>query len=347
MSTKDLIAAEGSGAGAVAEPGAMRLVARRMSQWQSRYPLIQVMALIVIVLYGAASIPGYGSASSLKAMAVLAALLGLAALPQTLVALVGGIDFSIPGFITAGGVITVVLTGEHHWAMYAVIPVIIVSCAAAGALSGFVCHRFAANPLVITLGMYAVVQGVVLVCTSGNITEAPPTSLSRWAAVDGTTLGIGIPAVVVIWAVVAIVTGLALSRTPAGRRLYATGTNLRAARLALVRTELVWTVVFMLSAILSGLAGVLICGYSGGASPTMGDPYLFQGLTAVIVGGTAIGRSHGDYWRTVLGSLILITLTTVFVGKGLSGTKTQITFGFLILVVVAGYGRQRRLQDRV
>jgi ribose transport system permease protein len=344
VSASDVIANKGSGAAA---PDARRLVMRRVGRLQSRYPIIQVLALIVIVVYGVASIPGYGSASSLKAMAVLSALLGLAALPQTLVALVGGIDFSIPAFITAGGVMTVVLTGDHHWAIYAVIPLIIVSCAAAGAISGFVCHRFAANSLVITLGMYAVVEGIVLVCTSGNITEVPPASLSRWEAVNGTTLGIGIPPVVVIWAAVAIVVGFALSRTPAGLRLYATGANLRAARLALVRTELVWTIVFMLSAVLSGLAGVLICGYSSGAGETMGDPYLFQGLTAVIVGGTAIGRSHGDYWRTVLGALIMITLTTVFIGKGLSDTETQITFGFLILVVVAGYGRQRRLQDRV
>ena len=344
MSPSDVIANEGAG---VTVGDARGSIMRRLSRLQSRYPLIQLLALIAIVVYGVVSIPGYGSTSSLKAMAVLSALLGLAALPQTLVALVGGIDFSIPGFITAGGVMTVVLTGDHHWAIYAVIPLIIVSCAAAGALSGFVCHRFAANPLVITLGMYAVVEGVVLACTSGNITEVPPASLSRWAAVDGTTLGVGIPPVVVLWIAVAIITGLVLSRTPAGLRLYATGTNLRAARLALVRTELVWTVVFMLSAVLSGLAGLLICGYSSGAGETMGDPYLFQGLTAVIVGGTAIGRSHGDYWRTVLGALIIITLTTVFIGKGLSDTETQITFGFLILVVVAGYGRQRRLQDRV
>jgi ribose transport system permease protein len=320
---------------------------RRAGHLQSRFPALQVTALILIIVYGVTTIPGYGSASSLKAMAVLAALLGMAALPQTLVALVGGIDFSIPGFITAGGVMTVVLTGDHHWAIYTVIPLIIVSCGAAGALSGFICHRFAANPLIITLGMYAVVQGAVLAFTSGNITEVPPASLTRLAAVDGTTVGIGIPPIVVIWAAVALIAGVALSRTSSGLRLYATGTNLQAARFALVRTELVWTVIFMLSAVLSGLAGVLICGYSGGAGATMGDPYLFQGLTAVVIGGTAIGRSHGDYWRTVLGALILITITTVFIGKGLSTTDTQITFGFLILIVVVGYGRQRRLQDRV
>ena len=97
---------------------------------------------------------------------------------------------------------------------------------------------------------------------------------------------------------------------------------------------------------LSALVGVLLAGFAG-ADQTLGDPYLFSGLTAVIVGGTTFMGARGDYTHTVVGALILTVLTTILVGKGYDQADQQIIFGVLILLVVAGYGRDRRLRDRV
>ncbi len=95
-----------------------------------------------------------------------------------------------------------------------------------------------------------------------------------------------------------------------------------------------------------GPVGVLLAGYAGSGNSTLGDPYLFEGLAAVIVGGTAFG-ARGDYWRTVLGALLLTVLSTVLVGHGYTSADQQIISGLLILAVVAGYGRDPRLRDRV
>ncbi len=149
-----------------------------------------------------------------------------------------------------------------------------------------------------------------------------------------------------IWAVVAIIAGLVLHRTVPGRRLYATGANPRAAQLARVNTSRVWTLVFAASAVCSAIVGVLLAGFAG-ADQSLGDPYLFQGLTAVIVGGTTIMGARGDYTHTVLGALILTELTTILVGHGYDTADQQIIFGVLILIVVAGYGRDRRLRDTI
>lgn len=328
-------------------PEQARSRVRRIMDLQAAYPVGQVVALIVIFLWGATTVTGYTSSSSLKSMLVLAALLGLAALPQTLVVLVGGIDFSVPGFIAVGGVFATVLSGGDGWPLPATIIFAIAVCALLGGVSGYLCHRFGANPLVVTLGMYAVLQGGILVWTNGDISSVPPASLTNWTSVIGKTFGVGIPPVIVAWAVVAIIVWLGLSRTVVGRRVYATGTNLRAARLALVRTDRIWVGVFALSAALAALAGFLVAGYSSGASPSMGDSYMFQGLAAVIVGGTSLGGARGDYWRTVLGALILTLLSTILVGYGFDSADTQILFGAIILLVVAGYGRSERIKDRV
>jgi ribose transport system permease protein len=166
------------------------------------------------------------------------------------------------------------------------------------------------------------------------------------SSVSQSTLGIGIPPIVFIWGAVAIILGLGLRRTLAGRRLYATGANPIAAELALVNTRRVWVGAFALSGLLAGLLGVLVGGYAGAGNTTLGDPYLFEGLAAVIVGGTTFG-ARGNYWNTVLGALVLTVLSTVLVGKGYSSADQQIIFGLLILVVVAGYGRGPRLRDRL
>ncbi len=223
---------------------------------------------------------------------------------------------------------------------------IIVLAAILGATSGYICHRYRIQPLIVTLGMGALVIGLAVVWTSGKITGSAPQVLDDLTAANGTTFGLSISPVVVIWAVVAIIVAVFLHRTVAGRRLYATGANPRAADLALIPTRRIWIAVFAASAVIAALVGVLLAGFAG-ADQTIGDPYLFQGLTAVIVGGTTIMGARGDYTHTVLGALILTELTTILVGHGYDSADQQIIFGVLILIVVAGYGRDRRLRDRV
>ena len=91
---------------------------------------------------------------------------------------------------------------------------------------------------------------------------------------------------------------------------------------------------------------MLIGGFAGTADSTLGDPYLFQSVVAVIVGGTVFG-GPGDYTRTCVGALFLTVLTTVLVGHGASAAEEEIIYGAIILIAVAVYGRQRRLRDRL
>jgi ribose transport system permease protein len=143
------------------------------------------------------------------------------------------------------------------------------------------------------------------------------------------------------------IVSLVLARTPVGRRLYATGANPRAASGLLIRTGRVRTGVFAVAAVFAGLAGPLVAGFASGATPTVGDPYLYSGLAAVLVGGTALGSARGDFLRTVLGALILTELTTILSGLGFREGDTRILFGIAIVLVVVAYGRQRRLRDRL
>jgi ribose transport system permease protein len=108
----------------------------------------------------------------------------------------------------------------------------------------------------------------------------------------------------------------------------------------------VWVTVFAASAIFSAVAGVLLAGFSG-ADQGVGDPFLFQGLTAIIVGGTTVMGARGDYTHTVVGVLILTELNAILTAHNLDSSDQQILYGVLILLIVASYGREPRLSDRV
>jgi len=316
-----------------------------LADLQRRFPLLQVAALAVLYLAGAATVPGWTSRSTLSSMLVMASLLGLAGAGQTIVVLGGGIDFSVGAFITAGGVFITELPSVDGWTTWAAIALAVAVAIAGGALNGVVSYRFGVESLVVTLAVGSLLAGVLTGWTGGAVTGTPPAWTSTAVSVISDTFGLPVPPVVVIWLLFAVAAGIVLARTRSGRSVYLTGSNPVAARRALVRTGRTWTAGFVVSALMATLVGVLLAG-NGGGNLTAGDPYLFQALTAVIVGGTMFG-GRGDYWRTVLGALILTVVTYLLDAHNYSTGVQEMVYGLLIMIVVAAYGRERRVRDRV
>lgn len=310
-------------------------------------PVVQLVVLIGMFIFGAVTLQGFSSLVSVKSMLLLSAFLGLAALGQTVLVLMGHLDLSVPGFIGSGNVVTAILYGQDHWSFEATLLLILVVAIVMGSVSGVICHRLRVQSIVVTLGMNFVMLGVIGIMAANGITGSGPAWLTRFATVTSPTLGVSVPPLVVLWVVVALVAAFVLRRTRAGRRVYLTGANPRAAELALVRTGRVVVAAFALSALSAAVTGVLLTGFSGSGDTSIGTPYLFTSLTAVIVGGTSIAGARGDYWRTVIGAIMLTVINTVLLAKGYSNAEQQILFGVIILVAVLAYGRETRLRDRV
>jgi ribose transport system permease protein len=313
---------------------------------QRRYPIMQAVALVAVFVYGAATLDGLASAASIRSILVLASLAGLAACGQTMLILMGGFDMSVSGFIVGGALVVTSLTAKYHISYAVALIGALVAAGLIGAMAGQICHRFEIQPLIVTLATGAIAVGIVQVQTGGTLAGGAPEWLSRLTSPAAKTFGIGIPPLVVLWAAVAIAMTIFLHRTVGGRRLMATGANSRAAEYSLVRTRRVWTMAFAFSAMAAVLVGVLLAGFAGSVDATLGNPYLFQSVAAVIVGGTVFG-GPGDYARTVLGALFLTVLTTVLIGHGASAADQQILYGAIILIAVTVYGRDRALRDRV
>ena len=324
----------------------LRMAWARLGAVQARFPVAQVVALIVVFIYGAITLPGLGSWTAIRSILVLAALVGLASGGQTLLILIGGFDLGVSGFIVAGALTVTALRSAYHLSFGVALLLAIVGSGLLGGAAGYICHRFAINPLVVTLAMGTLAIGIVAVLNGGLVNGNSPPWLSDLAEPATRTFGLSIPPSIVIWAVVLVLFAILLHRTRLGRSLLATGANSRAADYALVSTRRVWTATFAFSAIASALVGLLIGGFAGTISDGLGDPYLFQSVVAVIVGGTVFG-GPGDYTRTCVGALFLTVLTTVLVGHGASPAVEEIVYGLIILAAIAVYGRQRRLRDRL
>jgi ribose transport system permease protein len=324
----------------------IRAVRDGFAAFQGRFPFFQVVALVAVFIYGAISLPGLGSWNSIRSILVLSAFVGLASGGQTLLILIGGFDLGISGFIVAGALTVTALAARYHLAFGVALLLAVAGSAVLGGLAGYICHRFAINPLVVTLAMGTIAVGVVAVQNNGLVDGNAPPWLNTLAEPVTRTFGLPVPPTIAIWIAVVIVFAVLLHRTRIGRNLFATGANSRAADYALINTRLVWTATFAFSAVASALVGVLIGGFAGSVNSTLGDPYLFQSVVSVIVGGTVFG-GPGDYTRSCVGAIFLTVLTTVLVGHGASPAAEEIIYGVIILAAIAVYGRQRRLRDRL
>ncbi|MFN7052772.1 MAG: ABC transporter permease, partial [Gemmobacter sp.] len=293
-----------------------------------------------------ALIPGYSSPFALRAMLVIAALLAVASVGQTLVVILGGIDLSIPFVIGFANVVAAQLYGQG-WHFGLVCVVVFGLAALIGAFNGALSRGLNLHPLIVTLGVGMIVQGLVLIWTKGFPTGSAPKAVSAFVSIGGSFGPLPVPALIPALLVLTVIIVLVLDRTPYGRRLYALGSNPGAAPYALIRPLHIWTVTFAASAVFAAMAGVLLLGFTGSAYGDVGQPYLFQTIAAVVVGGTALVGGRGSYVGTLAGVLVLTQINTLLIGLNFSPASVQAAFGAIILLLVSLYGRERHFRSSV
>jgi len=240
--------------------------------------------------------------------------------------------------------------GVYPWVA---ILIILLLGAFIGWLNGILSFRLQGQALILTLGVGFAVSGLTQIVTSigsafaGNVFGVVPEWLKNLAAMNGTTFGLQIPPVILIWAVVAIVLIYGLKNTVYGRFLYALGGNRTSAGRLSISERRYWVIAYMVSGTSAALTGVLLLGWSGGGFIGVGQPYLFMTLAAVVMGGTSLLGGQGGYGFTVIGVLVLQVLTSFLVGMGLKFEWQQFIFGLLILPMVALYARSPHIRTQI
>lgn len=309
-------------------------------------PLAPFLLAFVLFFVINIFIPGYASIISLLSLLLLSSLLGIAAVGQTLTIVIGGFDLSIPAVIGLSNVLFALLYGAG-WSAPAAAVLILAIATLIGMANGFASRYLQLNPLVVTLATGSIILGAIWAGTHGEISGFVPDWLVNMVSVIGTTGPIPLPGSVVLWLLIAAAILFMERKTKLGRWIFAAGANPRAAELAGVPMLFVWMSVYALSSFLAAVTGILLAGFSGAADPTVGAAYLFTTVAAVVVGGTPLTGGRGGYGRTIAGCLVVTELSTLLVGLGLDQAGQQIFLGFLIVGLVALYGREPHLSMRI
>ncbi|WP_457094577.1 ABC transporter permease [Microvirga sp. P5_D2] len=261
--------------------------------------------------------------------------LGIVAAGLMLVILLGHIDLSVPWTLTAAAMMATAIGGP--WA----IPVGIGVGLLVGIVNGLGVAYLRVPSMIFTLGMNAVMRGLMVSHTGGFAPQTAATDLMQYLAVA--RIGGVIPVALLVWLAVSVAVVAILTRTTLGRSIYAIGNRERAAYLSGIDTNCVILITFALSGAAAGLAGVLLAGYSTKAYQGMGDAYLLPAIAAVVIGGTNILGGRGRYLGTLVGVILIVLLNSVLSIMQIPEAGRQIIYGCVIISMLLVYGRGVRV----
>jgi len=294
--------------------------------------ILLVLLVISVELARPGTVNTDWAAVTVRQAVVLAILAGC----QTLTMLTGGIDLSVAYVASMTGFLTATFVHEPGgWVLG--VGVALAAAALAGLVNGIGIGIFRVHPLVMTLGMGLIVFGFANVWQLATLQTGAGVPSELRTLGTGLTAGV-IPNDLAVFVPVAIVLILLLRRTGYGRMLYAVGDNPVAARLSGVRSWQVLVVLYVISGLLAGIAGLLQSGLSNTASVSLVVPYLLPSVAAAVIGGTSILGGRGGYSGTIVGALIL-TVLTGFLSIILPEPWRQIVLGSIVVLVAAAYTR--------
>ncbi|WP_109478151.1 ABC transporter permease [Paraburkholderia sp. C35] len=287
---------------------------------------------IVALLLSRLINPEFGSLHQLLTIITLASFLIVASYGQGLAVLIGGLDLSIPSVVTLGGVLTTVwmstLAPSGTWWQ---IPVVLAVCATVGVVNGLGITLFRIPAFIMTLASGIIVYSLCLGATGGTPSGAAPHPLVTLMSGQSA----GLPLVTIFVVVFCVVAAFVQSRTTFGQRLYALGSNPVAARIAGIRITGLTVATYSLSAALAGFVGMMLVGYSNGATLRMGEPYLLPSIAAVVIGGSSILGGRGNFIGTIGGAILLTIFDMVITSLGLAqGWRTMISGGLILAAIL-------------
>ncbi|MEG3636672.1 ABC transporter permease [Micromonospora palythoicola] len=296
-------------------------------------PLLAILAVLLVLV--AVRQPDFLAPASLMSFLGRSAPIILLAAGQYFVIVSGEFDLSVGSLVTAQVVVAARLIDSDPSRTWPVVLVLLAGGVLVGLVNGLITTRLRVPSFITTLGMFLILVGAVYLWSDG----APKGGLSeefrrfgRRAFEDVPVLG-RIPYALVVLLVLATLAVL-LMRSDFGRILIAVGDNARTAALSGARVGRTRTIAFMLSGLAAAVAAILIGGYSG-VSFQAGAGLEFGAITAVVLGGVALGGGRGSVVGAMLGALTLELLFTLMNFYGVSGALRPTVQGAIILFAVA------------
>ncbi|MFT4289428.1 ABC transporter permease [Nocardioides sp.] len=291
--------------------------------------LVVTTVLAVLLVYGMITTDGFATLDNGRAILAAVAITGFGALGATIVML-GGNLFSMSASVTAAGAAMVFLAALDYGVVVALV-VALLAGAGAYALQGFAIGAWGANPIVVTIGAGSLQAAVATMITNGSSVRVAPEVTSYKFLADTV---FGIPAGVYLLAASAVVLHALLTRTVWGRTLYFLGKSPPAAYAAGLPVVLTTVIAFAIAGACTGFAGVVQAASTQSATVNDLATLTFDAIAAAVVGGNAIAGGRGSIPRTLLGVLVIATLSDLLLLRDYSAGVRLLATGLLVIVFV-------------
>lgn len=297
--------------------------------WQ-RFGTFGILILLLAIL--AVARPGhFFSVSTVTQILAQSSVNILIALGEFFAILIAGIDLSVGSVVALTGMVTAQLMVAGVNPLLSLVLGVLLG-GVLGLINGVLVNRTGLHPFIITLGTQAILRGVTLIISNSSAVFGFPASFTR-------TISINVFGLVPLVAIIALLTAAVLSfltrQTKLGRNIYALGGNREAAWYAGINVKLHTLIVFMISGLCAGLAGVVLLGRVGSAEPAAATGFETYAIAAAIIGGTSFFGGKGKIFGVVIGGFIIGVINFGMNLLSLPSTLQQVVMGALIIGSVA------------
>ncbi len=300
---------------------------KRIGAFISEYFIFVIFIALVVVL--TCLKPSFITPGNLVNILKQASINGILAFGMMFVIVAGGFDMSVGSTVAFTGILAAML-GQGDYPLIVPLVVAMLAGLAVGIVNGVGVAVGNLPPFIMTLGTMTAVRGLALVVSKGK----PVIGISaEYKAVAASSV-FGIPMLAVFLAVIIAVCSFVLSKTVYGRRVYACGGNLLAARVSGINTTRIRISTFAIAGLLAGLSGFLMTSRVTIGQPTAAESYEMDAITACVVGGVSMSGGVGKPWGVVVGCLLITVIANGLDIMGVSSHWQRIVKGAIIVLAV-------------
>ena len=308
---------------------------------KNKKTIVAFLLIVFLFLIGEIVVSNFLSVGQVLLTIKLSSFIALFALCQMIVIAAGGggLDLSVGFTATLTAILTAtIMDGKNENLLSAILVAILIG-AVIGFINGSLVSYVKLPPLVVTMAMASIIQGIINVYSAGKSITGKPAPILHTLAAKSTGI---FPNILFVLITLAVIVMILLYKTRWGLKLFGVGTNERTAYLSGVDVKQVRLVAFIISGVIAGLIGLILIGNMGTAFKDMGSSYVMPSIAAVVVGGVSLAGGEGNYFRVILGSIFLQTLTNLLVALGWGDAGKWLGFGIVLFVLLIAYVSDRR-----
>lgn len=303
--------------------------------------IINVFGVLVLLVIASSIIsPNFITAYNITIMSRDLGFVGMVAVAQGLLLLMGDIDISIGAVAGLASVTTAKLMVDHGLNPILSVIIGLLVGAGCGLINGFLITRFKLNPLVLTIGTQTVYTGLNLNISKGKTITGFPGYLTNLGS--GSVFKIPIPFIILV--IIFIIAVFITNKTVLGRKMYAVGNSMETASLVGIRTQNVRMIVYSIAGVFAAVAGILMSFRMLAAQTMIGATWLLPSIAAPVIGGIALTGGTGSIVGAFLGAAIMGIIGNIVILGGVNVYWQQFINGAVVIlaIIVDSFLRRNR-----